>query len=167
MKELVIYFSRADENYGVGNIKVGNTELIANEIQKIRNADIFKCKPAIPYSKNYSKCCDEAKEYQESNARPKLKEYISDISKYVIIYIGGPVYWGEYPYELYSQLDILDFTNKIIKPFTTHKGSGLGDCVEALQRHCKGTLIKEGLAIQCRKVNSLETKNRLQNWLLK
>ena len=43
MKELVIYFSRADENYGVGNIKVGNTELIANEIQKIRNADIFKC----------------------------------------------------------------------------------------------------------------------------
>ncbi len=51
MKELVIYFSRADENYGVGNIKVGNTELIANEIQKIRNADIFKCKPAIPYSK--------------------------------------------------------------------------------------------------------------------
>ena len=24
MKELVIYFSRADENYGVGNIKVGN-----------------------------------------------------------------------------------------------------------------------------------------------
>ena len=56
MKELVIYFSRADENYGVGNIKVGNTELIANEIQKIRNADIFKCKPAIPYSKNYSKC---------------------------------------------------------------------------------------------------------------
>lgn len=41
MKELVIYFSRADENYGVGNIKVGNTELIANEIQKIRNADIL------------------------------------------------------------------------------------------------------------------------------
>lgn len=34
MKELVIYFSRADENYGVGNIKVGNTELIANKIQK-------------------------------------------------------------------------------------------------------------------------------------
>ena len=167
MKELVIYFSRADENYGVGNIKVGNTELIANKIQKIRNADIFKCKPAIPYSKNYPKCCDEAKEYQESNARPKLKEYISDISKYVIIYIGGPVYWGEYPYELYSQLDILDFTNKIIKPFTTHEGSGLGDCVEALQRHCKGALIKEGLAIQDRKVNSLETKNRLQNWLLK
>lgn len=32
MKELVIYFSRADENYDVGNIKVGNTELIANEI---------------------------------------------------------------------------------------------------------------------------------------
>ena len=167
MKELVIYFSRADENYVVGNIKVGNIEIIANEIQKIRNADIFKCNPAIPYSKNYSKCCDEAKEYQESNARPKLKEFISDISKYVIIYIGGPVYWGEYPYKLYSQLDILDFTNKIIKPFTTHKGSGLGDCVEALQRHCKGALIKEGLAIQDRKVNSLETKNRLQNWLLK
>lgn len=167
MKELVIYFSRADENYGVGNIKVGNTEIIAKEIQKIKNTDIFKCDPVIPYSKNYSTCCDEAKEYQEKNVRPKLKQYLNDISNYDIIYIGGPVYWGEYPYEVYSQLDILDFTGKVIKPFTTHEGSGLGDCIEALKIHCKGALIKEGLAIQGRKVNSIETQNKLQNWLSK
>lgn len=34
MKELVIYFSRADENYDVGNIKVGNTELMQTKYKK-------------------------------------------------------------------------------------------------------------------------------------
>jgi len=31
-KSLVIYFSRADENYAVGNIEKGNTEVIAKYI---------------------------------------------------------------------------------------------------------------------------------------
>ena len=31
-KILVVYFSRADENYNVGTIEVGNTELLAKEI---------------------------------------------------------------------------------------------------------------------------------------
>ena len=29
-KSLVVYFSRADENYGVGNITEGNTAILAN-----------------------------------------------------------------------------------------------------------------------------------------
>lgn len=31
-KTLVVYFSRADENYSVGTVEVGNTELLAKEI---------------------------------------------------------------------------------------------------------------------------------------
>lgn len=31
-KILVVYFSRADENYNVGTVEVGNTELLAKEI---------------------------------------------------------------------------------------------------------------------------------------
>ena len=42
-KSLVIYFSRADENYAVGYIDKGNTEYIAEYVRDIRGAD---CKNA-------------------------------------------------------------------------------------------------------------------------
>jgi flavodoxin len=34
-KSIVIYFSRADENYAVGYIEKGNTEVIAEYIQEL------------------------------------------------------------------------------------------------------------------------------------
>ncbi len=34
-KVLIVFFSHTGENYGVGNIKVGNTKLVADEIQKV------------------------------------------------------------------------------------------------------------------------------------
>lgn len=42
-KSLIIYFSRADENYAVGYIDKGNTEYIAEYVQEITGAD---CKNA-------------------------------------------------------------------------------------------------------------------------
>lgn len=34
MKTLVVYFSRADENYNVGAVEVGNTEILLRERRK-------------------------------------------------------------------------------------------------------------------------------------
>ena len=50
-KSLVIYFSRADENYAVGYVDKGNTEYIAEYVRDIVGADLFKVEPLIPYSK--------------------------------------------------------------------------------------------------------------------
>ncbi|MBR1677693.1 MAG: hypothetical protein IJ706_10345 [Clostridia bacterium] len=43
--------------------------------------------------------------YKRANARPEPKKYIDDISGYDVIYIGGPIYRGELPYEVYTELD--------------------------------------------------------------
>lgn len=61
-KSLVIYFSRADENYAVGYIAKGNTEVIAEYIKDLTSADLFKVEPKIPYAKDYNTCIEEAKE---------------------------------------------------------------------------------------------------------
>lgn len=44
-KILVVYFSRADENYNVGTVEVGNTELLAKGIITKTGADEFKIEP--------------------------------------------------------------------------------------------------------------------------
>ena len=69
----LIYFSRADENYAVGYIEKGNTEIVAEYIRDIIEADLFKIEGVKGYSANYQECIEEAKERQQRNERPELK----------------------------------------------------------------------------------------------
>ena len=58
-KSIIIYFSRADENYVSGAIRYidkGNTEVIAEYIRDIVGADMFKVEPLTPYSDDYKQC---------------------------------------------------------------------------------------------------------------
>ena len=41
-KVLIVFSSHAGENYGVGNVKVGNTKLVADQIQKLTGGDEFE-----------------------------------------------------------------------------------------------------------------------------
>lgn len=162
-KSLVIYFSRADENYGVGNIEKGNTEIIAEYIKEITDADLFKVEPLKPYSKSYKICCDEALEEKRQNARPELKEYLKDISDYEVIYIGAPIYWGTMPMSMFTQLEKLDFTGKLIKVFTTHEGSGLGSVPHDVNSICKSGKVIDSIAIQGSRVR--ESKEKIKKWI--
>ena len=44
-KSLVVYFSRTDENYGVGTISEGNTAILAKMIASKTGSDIFEIVP--------------------------------------------------------------------------------------------------------------------------
>lgn len=163
-KSLVIYFSRADENYAVGYIEKGNTEIIAEYIRDIVGADLFKVEGIKGYSANYQKCIEEAKERQQKNERPELKQYLEDISQYEVIYIGAPVYWGIMPQEMITELEKLDFTDKIVRVFTTHEGSGLGSIPAQVKKVCKGAnVLDDGIAIRGSAVK--QSKEKIENWL--
>ena len=166
MKTLVIYFSRADENYFGGSMRYiskGNTEVIAEYIQEIVGADLFKAERKVPYSKDYMTCIKEAQVEQRNNERPELVNYINDISNYDVIFIGAPIYWGTMPQPMFTLLEKLDFNNKIIMPFTTHEGSGLANVVTDIKRLAKGADIKPGLAIVGSSVNT--AKNKVEAWI--
>lgn len=161
-KSLIIYFIRADENYSVGYIDKGNTEVIAEYIQKLTGADMFKVEPEIPYAKDYDTCINEAKERQTSHNAP-IKEDIPDISSYEVIYIGSPVYWGDMPEELVTALKNVDLTGKVIRPFVTHEGSGLANIPSQIKEICKGAEVMNGLAIRGSAAGS--SKNKVEEWL--
>lgn len=146
-KSIVIYFSRADENYAVGYIDKGNTEVIAEYIKDITGADMFKVEPLIPYAKDYDTCIKEAKERQNNHDAP-IKDNVPDLKDYEVIYIGSPVYWSDMPEELVTALKDIDFTGKIIRPFITHEGSGLGSIPSQIKRVCKGAIVTDGLAVR-------------------
>lgn len=165
MKSLVIYYSHTGENYmrnGIENIEKGNTEIVAEKIKEITDADLFKVETVNDYPYDYHECCDVAKEELEKEARPKLKKNLENFNSYNVIYIGGPVWWGHYPMAIFSLLEGLDFSGKEVYPFTTHEGSGLGSVMDDVRKLCVGADIKSGIAIRgCDANNALE---KLESW---
>ena len=164
-KSVIIYFSRADENYVSGAIRYidkGNTEVIAEYIRDIVGADMFKVEPLIPYSADYKQCVEESKVRTRSHDAP-IKESVPDISSYDVIYVGAPVYLGGMPEELFTALQGLNYTGKIIRPFVTHEGSGLSGIPMQLRKLCDGATITSGIAIRGGTVNS--AKGQVEEWI--
>ena len=160
-KSLIIYFSRADENYAVGYIEKGNTEIVAEYVKEFTNADMFKVEPLVPYAKDYETCIKEAK-MRIGNA--PIKEKINDISNYEVIYIMSPIYWGTYAPELETALKDLDFTNKIVRVISTHEGSGLANMVEDIKKICKNANVLDD-AIAIRGKDAINSKSVIEGWI--
>ena len=160
-KSLIIYFSRADENYAVGYVDKGNTEYVAEYVRDLTNADMFKVEPLVPYAKDYQTCIKEAKD-RIGNA--PIKEEIGDISSYEVIYIMSPIYWGTYAPEVETAIKNLDFTGKTIRVITTHEGSGLANVVSDVKRICKGANVLDD-AIAIKGTEAKNSKSRIESWI--
>ena len=149
-KNLIIYYSRKGENYWNGSIKnlsKGNTEIVAELIQKAVGGDLFEVETVKEYAEDYYECIEDAKAELRSNARPELKKYLTDISQYDNIVVAGPCWWGTYPMAVFTQLEKLDFTGKKVFPVMTHEGSGQAGSAAALKKYCKGAVVGGGLAV--------------------
>ena len=160
-KSLIIYFSRADENYSVGFIDKGNTEIVAEYVRDLTNADMFKVEPLVPYAKDYQTCIKEAKE-RIGNA--PIKEKLNDISQYEVIYIMSPIYWGTYAPELETAIKDLDFTGKTIRIITTHEGSGLANVPNDIKRICKSANVLDD-AIAIVGSQAKDSKSKIESWI--
>lgn len=167
-KALIIYFSHTGENYmsdGIRPLQKGNTEVIAEMLQEATQADLFKVEPVLEYPFRYKECTDVALKEKNTQARPLLKKYIESVEGYDVIYIGYPNWWGTMPMPLFSLLERLDFSNKIIKPFCTHEGSKMGTSEADLKKLCPKAIIEEGLPIQGSQ--AFTAKNQVEQWILK
>ncbi len=162
-KILVAFFSRADENYNVGYIKVGNTQKIAEVIARETGADTFHIETVKPYPAAYTPCIEQAKEELHQNARPEIKGDVA-VEDYDVIFIGYPIWWGEPPMALYTFIEKHSWQGKTIIPFVTHEGSGFGGTDRSVADACKGAVALKGLAVQG-KVAKQGADTTVKKWL--
>lgn len=167
-KSLVVYFSRADENYGVGTISEGNTAILAKMIASKTGSDIFEIVPEKAYHKNYRECTNVAKDEQRKNARPAYKGDI-DTSGYDTIYIGYPIWWGDLPMVCYTFLEKHDLNGKTIVPFCTHEGSGLSGTDGNIKRLYKNITMKTALVMRGATAQNQrkDAEKQVDDWLKK
>ncbi len=150
-KSLVVYFSRTGEQYTVGVIDKGNTAIVAEMIAEEIGADLFELVPADDhYPMTYDVLTDVAMREQNENARPEYAGESPDLSEYGTIFIGAPVWWGDWPMICYTffeeNADAL--SGKTLVPFSTHEGSGLSGFDKKLADACPDAEILKGLAVR-------------------
>jgi flavodoxin len=167
-KSLIAYFSRKGNNYVAGsivNLSIGNTEVIANKIQKLTGSDIFQIRTLKSYPEDYTETTNVAREEQRENARPELTEIVDDMDSYDVIYIGYPNWYGTMPMAVFSFLESYDFSGKTIVPYCTHEGSEMGSSERDIKKLCPNAKVLPGLAIRGGSVDRADKD--IAKWLKK
>ncbi len=132
---VVLYFSAT-----------GTTKKIAERIASKSGSELIEIIPKVAYTSddlNYNSDCRANREQNDSNARPEIKNTI-DISKYDVIYLGYPIWWGTNPKIILTLLDTYDFTGKTIIPFCTSGSTGISGSVNDLRKYNSKLDIKDG-----------------------
>ena len=110
-KSITVYFSKAGENYSVGEVQEGNTARLAKLIAKTTGSELAEIIPEKEYPMDIKTLSVLSKQENENNARPALKVC--------------PDWWADMPMVVYSFLESQNFKGKTIHPFITHEGMGL------------------------------------------
>ena len=163
-KALVVFFSHAGDNYAVGNIKVGNTKIVADYISEITGADQFEIVTHKYDGMAYTALTELAKKEQENGELPAYEGSV-DMSEYETIFVGGPVWWGTYPQVMFTFFSQCDLNGKTVIPFTTHEGSGLGNCVDDLKKAYPNADVLQGFPMYGHDVR--EGRENVERWLKK
>lgn len=70
---LITYFSRAGENYNVGVVERGNTDLLAEIVAEETGGELFRIETVREYSSAYDEMLTVATEERTNKERPELK----------------------------------------------------------------------------------------------
>ena len=147
-KVLVAYFSRAGENYHVGYIRKGNTEIVAEMIAQKTGGDLFHIESVSGYPAGYEDAKTVARAERKSGARPALTNTVPDFASYDVIYLGYPIWSANMPMPVYTFLESYDFSGKTVIPFCTHEGSGLTSTPDKIRAAIPTANVLPGLAIR-------------------
>ncbi len=165
-KILVAYFSKAGENYGVGTVDIGNTALMASYIVDYLKASSFEIVPVKPYPDNYEEAKQVATKEKRDDARPEIKNKIDNFQDYDVIFIGYPIWYGEYPMIINTFLESYDFKGKTVIPFNTHEGSGSSTTYEDIKNKLKSSnVVTDGLALEGKKARTDDGRSEVIKWL--
>ena len=147
------------------DLKIGNTKVIAEMIEKLAAGDMFHIESVKAYPEDYTETTNLAKLELRKNARPEIKGHVENMDAYDVIFLGYPNWWGTMPMPVFTFLENFDFSGKTIVPFCTHEGSGLGRSEQDIKKLCPTASVLKGIAIRGGSVGS--AKELVSDWINK
>jgi flavodoxin len=135
-KILVAYFSWS-----------GNAKALAGQIAQETGGDLFEIKTVRTYPDTYNECIKDAKQEQDTNARPGLSSAVSNMAQYHTVFLCYPNWWGTLPMGVFTFLEAYDFSGKTMYPLITHGGSRFGRSLDDIKKLCPQAVLGDGLSV--------------------
>ena len=88
-KTLIVFFSRAGENWQVGTVERGNTAIMVDYMKEFTEADVFEIVTETAYPQGYNETLTVATNEKNGKARPNFKGKVENIEQYDNVFIGG------------------------------------------------------------------------------
>ena len=90
---MVVFFSRAGENYEVGEVTVGNTAKLAQEVARRTDSPMIEITRTEPYPERYAATSEMVQEEQRVNARPllTLSGDVDALDSSDTVFLGYPI----------------------------------------------------------------------------
>ena len=153
---LVIYFSRAGENYNVGVVSEGSTAKLAHMIAQETDAGLIEIVPERMYPRSYEDAKAVIQRELDTQARPAVTlravapvdlDPEQAIAQETTIALGYPIWCGHVPMPMRTFLDSHNFIGKTILPFCTNEGSGLGYSIDDLRAVLPNATVAGGFPV--------------------
>lgn len=163
---LIVFFSRAGENWQVGNVERGNTAIMADYIRDYTGGATFEIVPETPYPSDYATMLQVAQQELDTDARPAIRNPLENLEQYSVVFIGSPIWHGVPPkimqtfYEAYPAL-----AEKTIVPFGTHGGSGIGSCVRLIRQYFPDATLLDDYGISGSQIRDAASRGNVEDWL--
>ena len=132
-KVLVVYYS-----WG------GNTKVAAEEIARAAGAKCFAIRPKKAYPQDYRTCVKQAKNECANGTMPELAAWPDDLTRYDVIFVGSPNWWGTMAPPLRTFLSSPALVGKTIIPFFTNGGGGMQNCERDVRKVCSRSKVIAG-----------------------
>ena len=142
-KVLVLYYS-----------ETGTTKAVAQELQKQLGADIEGIEAVEPYSGDFQATIQRGQREMQSGNWPALKALKSKLSKYDVIFLGYPIWFGTYANPIVTLVKSNDFDGKTVVPFCTFGSGGLNTSTDNLKKALPKANIKPGYGVRTARVAS-------------
>jgi flavodoxin len=152
-KVLVLYYSQTS-----------NTKAVAECIAQKLNADIEAIEAVIPYDGDYQATIDRSRHEREAGITPEIKPLKADITKYDVIFLGYPIWYGTYAPPIATFLNNADLSGKRVVPFCTFGSGGLESSSRILASKQPGANVVEGYGVRAARLDAMPQE--VENFLV-
>lgn len=152
-KTLVVYFSASNTTKGV-----------AEHIADCLSSDIYEIIPEQPYTDADLNYHDDSSrstiEMNDPASRPAISGSVENMEQYTTVFIGYPIWWGDAPRIVSTFMESYDFSGKMIVPFCTSGGSGVGSSAANLEELTDGATWLSGT-----RLNGGSSREQIVDWV--
>ncbi len=143
-KTLVLYYSQ-----------LGNTKQVAEEIATRLGADIEAIEAVEPYDPDFQATIQRCMQEREAGIVTEIQPVKADLSKYEVIFLGYPIWFGTYAPPVITWLNSVDLTGKKVVPFCTFGSGGLESSVADLRKCQPNADVLDGYGVRTARLEAM------------